>query len=194
MEAFITWLIAFILTAVPYGACMEPACAETQDQYEQRIAEIVDSAASVVFDVDEEPLYGGPQGRYESLVHVMSVAHHESMGFRRDVDDGRLRGDKGGSGCLMGIMVGEGGKAEGWTLRQLTKERRLCFLVGYHRMKLSVRKCGKNIHGLSTYASGRCDWGRKESADMVTRGYRWWGRAKQAHDEGVWITEEESDE
>ena len=95
MEAFTTWLITFILTVVPYGACMEPACAETREDYEQRITEIITSASAVVSDPAEPLLYGGELGPQESLVHVVSVAHHESMGFRRDVDEGRLLGDHG---------------------------------------------------------------------------------------------------
>ena len=94
----------------------------------------------------------------------------------------------------MGIMVGKGDTAEGWTMKQLTEDRILCFTVGYHRMRMSVAKCGKNVHGLAVYASGRCDWGRKESRDMVTRGYRWFAKAKQALEDGEWLLEDQEDE
>jgi hypothetical protein len=111
------------------------------------------------------------------------------MGFHRDVDAGVIRGDGGASVCIMGIMT-VNGKAMGFTTSQIINERQVCLLIGYQIMANSYKQCGKGIYGLAAYASGRCDWGRKESEDMVRMGDRWYVALKAAWKRGEWGTEE----
>jgi len=179
----VAWIVTLLVAvAPPVSRCY----GEAQDHYEQRLSEIVDAAAASVFDLNEERLVGGEWGYELSLMRVLAVASHESMGFNERVDDGRQRGDSGASGCLMGIMGNAQGEAEGWTIKELTNERLLCFLVGYHRMKLSQRVCGCGVNSLAVYASGRCDWGRKESKDMVVVGRDWGWRLVAGYERGEW--------
>lgn len=185
MEAMYAWLLTFLLNVAPYGTCTEPACYETQPEYEQRIELTLDAALSVAYDIDEQPLFPGAWGREVSVMHMLAVADHESGHFRKDVDDGRKRGDGGASWCLMGVMVGKG-LAEGHTGKQLVADRRMCFSVGYHIMRLSLKQCGRNLHGLAVYASGSCHLGRSVAADMMRQGRSWFGLLKQGWNNDEW--------
>jgi len=179
----VAWIVTLLVAvAPPVSRCY----GEQPDQYKQRLTEIVDAATATVFDLNEERLVGGEWGYELSLMRMLAVASHESMGFNEHVDDGRQRGDSGASACLMGIMGDRHGKAEGWTLRELTNERLLCFLVGYHRMKTSHRVCGRGVHGLAVYASGQCSKGREVSAVMVKQGRDWGYKLVAAYDQGEW--------
>lgn len=183
MQTMIAWIVTFLVSvAPPVSRCY----GEAEDQYEARLHSIVQSAASVAFDLTEERLESGEWGYEMSLMRMLAVASHESMGFNERVDNGQLRGDKGASGCLMGLMVDKRGKAEHWTLKELTEDRHLCFLVGYHRMKLSQRVCGKGQNSLAVYASGKCHVGRAVSKEMWTQGRDWGWRLVAANERGEW--------
>lgn len=82
--------------------------------------------------------------------------------------------------------MGKDGLAEGWTLRQFTEERSLCFLVGYHRMRTSQRVCGRGPNSLAVYASGKCHVGRAVSKEMWTQGRDWGWRLVAAYERGEW--------
>lgn len=186
MESMIAWIAAFLVALMPQVASVR---GETPSGYRARVQHIVEDAAGVALAESEVPHHTGPWGRERGLMRTLAVAWHESMGFHRDVDSGVIRGDGGKSVCLMGIMT-DGGHAEGYTISELVNDRRACFSVGFHRMRLSYRTCRTTgLVGLSAYASGNCQKGRKESADMVRMGDRWTEALIAAWKRGEWGSE-----
>ena len=186
MQEFIAWLVTFLVSVRPSGHLHDAACQQPDDEYRASVAHQVDSAASVVFDEEESTIVRGPMALERSLVDVLAVAHHESMGWCKAVLTGERKGDHGHSSCAMGIME-FGGYADGFPSAWLIEEPRVCYLVGYHRMKRSWGMCrGNPWPNLLVYASGRCDRGSKASREMLTTMNAWWGRAFAAWQAGEW--------
>jgi hypothetical protein len=154
----ITWLVAAMFAWTP---AREPDRA--------RYTEIARDLAAVVYDPAEAPLYDGDDGRAKTALLLASIAAHEST-FRKDVEDGRARGDGGTSWCFMQLHIGSGKTLEGWSGEDVTSDRQLCFRAGLHIARESFRMC-KGFPAdemLSAYASGQC--GRSvESRAMVSR-------------------------
>jgi hypothetical protein len=154
----ISWLVAAMLSWTP-----------AHEAERTRYTEIASDLAAVVFDPAEEPLYAGDDGRARTALLLASIAAHEST-FRADVEDGRARGDGGSSWCFMQLHIGAGKTVEGWTGKEVTSDRRLCFRAGLHVARESFRMCAgfPATEKLSAYASGQC--GRSvESRAMVSR-------------------------
>ena len=186
MQQFLAWLVTFLIALRPSGHIHDHGCRESEADYAARISAHVDAAASVVFDTDEPSRRIGPWALERSLIDVLAIAHHESQGFCRAVDTGERRADSGKTVCAMGVMT-DGGYAGGYALKHLLDERRVCYLVGYRRMRKSWPMCwGWPDSQLRVYASGQCDRGGRESHDMLAAGTRWWGKAFQAWQRGEW--------
>src|ERR1700722_15641150 len=154
----ITWLVAAMFAWTP---AREPDRA--------RYTEIARDLAAVVYDPAEAPLYDGSDGRAKTALLLASIAAHEST-FRKDVEDGRARGDGGTSWCFMQLHIGSGKTLEGGGGEDVTSDRQRCFRAGLHIARESFRMCkGFPVDEmLSAYASGQC--GRSvESRAMVSR-------------------------
>jgi hypothetical protein len=154
----VTWLVAAMFAWTP---------AKEADR--ARYTEIANDIAAVVYDPQEQPLFSGDDARAKTALVLASIAAHESV-FRADVEDGRARGDGGTSWCFMQLHIGSGKTVEGWTGKDVTSDRRLCFRAGLHVAKESFRMCNGSPANemLSAYASGQC--GRSvESRAMMSR-------------------------
>jgi hypothetical protein len=154
---------------IPWLVAAMFAWAPGREADRARYTEIASDLAAVVYDPEEQPLFSGDDGRAKTALVLASIAAHEST-FRRDVEDGRARGDGGTSWCFMQLHIGAGKTVEGWTGADVTSDRKLCFRAGLHIAKESFRMCNAfpTTEKLSAYASGQC--GRSaESRVMVGR-------------------------
>jgi hypothetical protein len=142
----VTWLVAAMFAWTP-----------AREADRARYTEIASDLASVVYDPAEEPLFSGDDGRARTAALLASIAAHEST-FREDVENGKARGDGGGSWCFMQLHIGAGKTPEGWTGADLTSDRKLCFRAGLHNARESFRMCKGHptTERLSAYASGQC--------------------------------------
>ncbi len=109
MPDVITYLVAAMTTWVPLHAHAEPK-EETAARYDA----IAHDAITVAYDESEAPLFGGPNGRAETALLMLSVASLESS-YQKSVDQGTRKGDHGRSFCMMQIRVGDGVTSEGWS-------------------------------------------------------------------------------
>jgi hypothetical protein len=171
MEDLVSYLMVAMTTWVPLHAHPEP-----QDETTARYESIARDAVAVAYDDTEEPVFGGPHGRAETAVLMLSVASLESA-FRKTVDDGVGRGDHGRSYCLMQIHVGDGVTQEGWTGPDLIADRTRCFRAALHALRGSFAACRRLPlkDRMSAYASGRCYEGAEVSRVRVGRALDWWG-------------------
>ena len=112
-----------------------------------------------------KPLFFGKDAELQEAALLTSIAMFES-GFRKDVDDGKVRGDSGGSWCLMQINIGGGhiptgiGDAEvqSWTGKDLIKDRKKCFIAAIEYLRYSMKACNnyKGSDVISGYTIGTC--------------------------------------
>jgi hypothetical protein len=154
----ITWLVAAMFAFAP-----------ARESERDRYTEIANDLVAVTYDEDEAPLFAGESGRAQTALLLASIAAHEST-FRRDVEDGRARGDGGKSWCLMQLHIGSGKTVEGWTGEEVAADRTLCFRAGLHIARESFRMCAglPLVEKLGAYASGTCGKSA-ESRQMITR-------------------------
>lgn len=167
----ITWLVAAMFAWAP-----------ARDTERARYTEIASDLAAVTFDESEVPLFAGASGRSQTALLLASVAAHEST-FRKDVEDGRARGDSGSSWCFMQLHVGAGKTVDGWTGKELAADRKKCFRAGLHNARESFRMCNAQplIEKLGAYASGSCGKSA-ESRQMVTRAMAYFKRTPVTDD------------
>ena len=154
----ITWLVAAMFAWAP-----------ARESERARYTEIATDLTAVVYDPAEKPLFHGNDARAKTAAVLASIAAHEST-FRREVDDGRKRGDSGNSWCLMQLHIGSGKTIEGWDGQDLVTDRKKCFAAALHIAQWSFHSCSAFPldERLSAYASGHC--GRVvESRQMITR-------------------------
>ncbi len=179
VPSLLAFLLALLVSARPAGAKLDPPCSEGEQEYQARVARHIDTAAAWVYSAEPVLLT-----HEQTLVQVLAIAHHESGGWCRAVDTGQRTGDHGNSVCSMGIML-NGGTAEGYTRAQLLGDLGPCYSAGLTRLALSWSRCTAMPYGrLRTYASGSCEYGGKESRDMITQADWWWGLVLKAHKEG----------
>jgi len=172
MQNLVTYLVTAMLSWVPLHA---HAPVESADDARGRYESIARDVAAVVLDGGEEPLFGGSSGRSETAILMLSVASFESS-FRKSVDEGRGRGDKGRSYCLMQIHVGAGTTSEGWSGPDLVENRQWCFRAALHMLRGSFGACHKlSVEDrLSAYATGRCLPNVEISRSRVGRARAFW--------------------
>jgi hypothetical protein len=138
-----------------------------------RYEAIARDIATLSLDEAQNPLFAGSDGREKTALLLASIASFESY-FRADVDEGRARGDKGASYCVMQVRVGEGKTPEGWTGRELIASRSKCLMAGLNRIRESFSLCKSmpQVFRLSGYTSGHCGQEPKAEARM-NRATRW---------------------
>lgn len=171
------WLVAAMLSwTIP---------AARHDIERERYEGIAKDAVAVAFDAEEKPIYAGALARTKTALMLLAIASYES-GFRRDVDDGTVRGDGGRSWCLMQVNLGhnrvlltEDGytysqDATGWSGKDLVEDRQRCFRVGLHLMRASHKACGN----LSAYTSGRCSKKEPKAIARASRATAWFNKGE----------------
>lgn len=162
-----TYLLQAMMTWVP--AASHP---EGLEKALVRYESIAKDIATVALDESQAPLFAGSDGREKTALLLASIASFESF-FRADVDEGRARGDHGGSWCLMQIQVG-GRTAEGWTGKDLIGSRSKCLVAGLNRIRESFSMCRAlpQHFRLAGYTAGRCVEEPKAEQRM-TRATKW---------------------
>jgi hypothetical protein len=102
----------------------------------------------------------GLDAREQTAALVVARAFFESA-FRRDVDEGRVRGDGGRAACLMQMHF----SPQGWTTDELVADRSKCFRAALELMRRSLRVCQSQQLELrlAAFTGGRCDRGTLES-------------------------------
>ena len=178
MQDLVTYLVAAMAHWVPLYAQAEP-----QEETAARYESIARDAITVAFDESEKPLFGGPTGRAQTALLMLSVASYESA-FRKTVDDGTKLGDHGRSYCLMQIRVGDGTTGDGWTGSDLVGDRTRCFRAGLHILRGSFYACHKLplADRMSAYATGACTEGNEASRLRVGRAMAWWDTHQRPSD------------
>jgi hypothetical protein len=171
MNSLVAYLVAAMVGWVPLRV---HAPIESVDEASSRYDSIAEDVAAVAMDEEEAPLFGGPDGRIQTALLMLSVASFES-GYRKKVDDGRGLGDHGRSFCLMQIKVGRGVTREGWTGQDLVTDRKRCFRAALHILRTSFGVCHDLPleDRLSAYASGHCFADAAISRSRVGRARAW---------------------
>ena len=171
MDSLVAYLVAAMIGWVPLHA---HAPSESNDDARARYESIARDVASVAFDEAEAPLFGGPEGRAQTALLMLSVASYES-GYLQRVDDGRGLGDHGHSYCLMQLRVGRGLTREGWDGHDLVTHREHCFRAGLHVLRASFGVCHSLPvdDRLSAYATGHCFADAAISRSRVARARAW---------------------
>lgn len=150
----VQWLLALMVLLVPPGR----QGAEPEVIALGRYHGIAEDLARVV--ETSPPLFSGPLARERTAALVLAQAFHESS-FKRDVDEGRRRGDAGKAACLMQMHRAP----QGWTADELVADRAKCFRAGLELMRRSLAVCrASRIElRLAAFTGGRCDRGQYES-------------------------------
>jgi hypothetical protein len=163
-----TYLLQAMAAWVP--AATQPEGAEKALVRYEAIAKDI---AALTLDEAQNPLFAGNDGREKTALLVASIASFESF-YRADVDEGRARGDKGASYCLMQVRVGEGKTPEGWTGADLIASRSKCLMAGLNRIRESFSMCKAlpQAFRLAGYTAGHCVQEPKAEARM-NRATRW---------------------
>ena len=160
MNTLSTWILTVLLSVSPPQKIAKWSN-ESVASMEKRYESIAQDMAQAI--QQSKPLFQGKDAEFKTAALVTSIGLHES-GFRKDVDEGKLRGDGGRSWCLMQINIGKGHVLVGdeemksWTGKDLVKDRVKCFKVGLEVMRLSMNQCSSLSGGgvLSGYTSGKC--------------------------------------
>lgn len=141
---------------------------ETEDEMRERYKTLAQGIAEAV---ESSPsLFRGDNGAYRTAALIISVGFFES-GFRKDVGDGRVRGDGGRSWCYMQINIGKGpvymgpDEMQNWYGTDLVQDPQKCFKTGLLTLRRSIGACRKYTEGdvLSAYTSGRCVHGEPKA-------------------------------
>jgi hypothetical protein len=165
MKSIIVWLVALMMLQSPpdkgalAGRFVKDAV-ETTEQRIERYQAIATAIATVAFDPNEKPVFGGRTGRFATASLLLAISWMES-GWRRDVDLGLGKEARGGGmdTCSMQIRLGKNEKTrEGWDWQDIVNDREKCFRAGLHIVRRSFAACSKLPveHRLSAYASGSC--------------------------------------
>lgn len=192
MNSLISFIMGLMVSVYPFENSTQETVEEAQDRYQSIAQDLVD----VVYDSNEDPLFSGEYGRLKTAMTLLSIASFES-GFRRDVDFGELRGDKGASVCLMQINVGQTDqegrsykrfildssgyynvvfdRTQGWGSEDLLDDRQKCFRVALAIARKSFAKCHESddLNKLKLYTSGSCYFGSISSRQRMSRAFNW---------------------
>lgn len=160
MNTLSTWIFTVLLSVAP------PQKAATHSKEPE--AEMRVRYESIARDMSEaikesKPLFSGSNNEQKTAALLSSIAFYES-GFRKEVDNGNLRGDHGRSWCLMQINIGKGHvnfgdeEMKSWTGKDLVEDRKKCFKVALEVLRRSMNMCRGLAGGgiLSGYTTGRC--------------------------------------
>ncbi len=118
-------------------------------------AERVELIASEIVDATAEPMPGWPWGAQELAWAVYVVTRHESRRWALEVHSGRLRGDRGRSGCLGGIMRGTA-----WAPRE-----RWLDMLGTDRASTAL--CLRTTAAILAFHAGRCLGPREQPSEWA---------------------------
>lgn len=164
VESLSAWLLSIMLATIPPGKPRRPKEAqESAEAGRARYAEIARTIAEVSMDEDESPIFAGAYAREKTAALLLTISFHESH-WARHIDLGLGPVSRRGGGryhCMMQIAVFKKKTPEGWTAKDLVKDREKCFRRGLHILQRARRYCMGKKYGprsmLNLYASGHCD-------------------------------------
>ena len=160
MNTLATWILTVLLSIAPPHKNSKYSKESEADMKERYISIAKDMSIAIQ---NSKPLFQGKDVELRTAALLTSIAFYES-GFKKEVDDGRSRGDDGRSWCLMQINIGNNHVRVGddtmrsWTGKDLVKDRQKCLAVGLEMIRLSLNQCSKFKGGsaLSAYTTGKC--------------------------------------
>lgn len=164
IETLSAWVLSIMLATIPPGKPRWPKEArESSEAGRARYAQIARTIAEVSMDEDETPIFSGPHARGKTAALLLTISFHESH-WARHIDLGLGPLSRRGGGvyhCMMQIAVFKKKTPEGWTAKDLVKDRDKCFRRGLHILQRARRYCMSKKYGprsmLNLYASGHCD-------------------------------------
>lgn len=170
MDTLSAWILTVILAVAPTDKLKTKK--ESEDQMKLRYEEIAQDMSVAI--KKSKPLFNGPNAEQKTAALLTSIAFFES-GFRKDVDNGKVRGDNGRSWCLMQLNIGNGHLSTGtpevksWTGLELVADRKKCFIAGLEVLRASMGRCSSlsDAGKISAYTSGKC------AEDEKTSMHRW---------------------
>jgi hypothetical protein len=179
-DQLVQWIVSSMTKHAPPGKSKFEGAKETEEEGRARYEAIVRDLLEVTYDPAEPvlaPYASDEDGRLKTALTVLSVVRFES-GYRRDVDLGvgpNARGDNGSSWCLVQLNIGNGKTAEGWTGKELVKDRKKCLRAGLHAIQKSFALCEKlDVRDrLSVFTTGKCRNKQKESRNRVVWSQKW---------------------
>lgn len=163
-------------------------------QTEQEITRKESIARDLIEVVSSEPpLYADDEDRIKTAAVMLAIIDYESH-FSRDVDVGARKGDGGTSWCLAQINIGKGrihvkedGTVEfgtGWSGRDLVEDRTKCLRAELAVIRASFAcKTEDKYAKLNLYASGKCEWGYRESKHRMKLAFKLEGQLASSEDE-----------
>jgi hypothetical protein len=181
MSPFALWLFALLMSFAPPDRfarvqTWNDGLTETVEERTERYREIATDLEAVIDEDPDTLAFAGPSARQLTAALVLGVAFHESEAFAPDVDLGPCnrgangkRCDSGRAACLMQVHATFDGRTrEGWTLEELSADRRKCFRAGLNGLRSSLGMCRRNRENerLAAYASGSCDRGQRGSREL----------------------------
>lgn len=160
MNMLSTWILT-VLMAISPPSKVSKWSNETSAGMQSRYESIAQDMAQAI--QESKPLFTGKNAEVRTAALITSIGLYES-GFRKEVDEGTVRGDGGRSWCLMQINLGSGTVPVGddvmrsWKGKDLVKDRKKCFKVALEMVRLSMNQCSSLTGGsvLSGYTSGKC--------------------------------------
>jgi hypothetical protein len=204
MSDLFVWIVSFMMSITPPGETVDLIEAqETKQEAIIRYESIANDIIEVVYDLDNKPIFDGPQGRTRTVTVILGIMSMESK-FYRHIDygiGGGSRGDNGKSWCVMQIMAGKTGRTASWnyikdrppywsdpaseirrgyTGLEMVTDRRLCISEGLRIANWSFSKCGKRtiFDKLRVYSSGSCMKGGEASAERMKVAEKLWAEIK----------------
>ena len=156
-----------------------------------RVSALASTINDVANDPNEAPIFSGAMARERTALLLASIASYESN-FRADVVDGRTRGDKGRSVCMMQVrfpdrhhrivLTASGYRwsfDEGLSADDLAADPRACVRVAIRMARQSFAAC----RSLAAYTRGKCGEDRAAAVRefRATQGLAAW-KKENAHE------------
>lgn len=165
MNTLSSWILSAMLSISPYRAEKFPN--ETEAARNARFESMaVDMAEAIE---ESKPLFKSKDSEVKTAALITAVSFFEG-GFRKDVDEGKLRGDGGSSWCHMQLHIGKGHvkigteEMKAWTGKDLIEDRVKCFRAGLEVLRSSLASCSKyGPDVLSQYTTGKCTTNQREA-------------------------------
>jgi len=159
MNLLNAWVFSAILALAPSNDYTKKF--ESELEMKSRYQDIADDLVDAIHD--SPPIFKGHRADLDTAALLVAIAKFES-GFRKDIDNGTVKGDSGRSVCLMQINLGNSKVRVGddemrsWFAKDILLDRKKCFMVAIETIRESMRACKayKGSDVLSMYTTGSC--------------------------------------
>jgi len=159
MNLLSAWAFSAILALAPSNDYTKKF--ESETEMKSRYQDIADDLVKAINS--SKPIFKGDRAELDTAALLISIAKFES-GFRKDIDNGTVKGDSGRSVCLTQINLGHGKVRVGddemrsWAAKDILDDRKKCFMVAIEVIRESMQRCKgyKGSDVLSMYTTGTC--------------------------------------